>query len=173
MDFNLPMMQQGQQPMQDPNQMQDPSQQPMQGPSQQPMMDSGQGQSDQAAQNQQPFPATPAEAMQFSNDMLEAFTSDQIEANLTQQLQSMPEQERDKALGVMAGQFVGSMVANVRGQTGNRPFEMDLVLGAVRATINELAEMGADVGINFTNQEKAGAMDFAVRILDQAGRGQR
>ena len=118
----------------------------------------------------QPFPADKAEAMQFSNDILQVIYDERTHDNIVQQLSQVDEQAGiGKGVGLIAGNLVGNRVADVRGQTG-RKIEMKLVVDGVKAVITELGEIAEGEGF-FTMQaaDRKDALVASVGMLDQMG----
>ena len=121
------------------------------------------------SQNAKPFPATKAEALQFSNDLLQVLYDERTHGNIVKQLSEVPQESIGHGVGVIAGNIVGNRVADVRGQTG-RKLEMKLVVDAVKAVITELSEIAEGEGFfTLAPADRKTAFITVVDMLDKMG----
>ena len=123
----------------------------------------------QASGGKKPFPATKAEALQFSNDLLQVLYDERTYPNIVKQLSDVPAESIGNGVGMVAGNLVGNRIADVRGQTG-RQIEMKLVVDAIKAVITELGEIAAGEGFFELNPEdRTVAFKTVVQMLDKMG----
>jgi len=139
-----------------------------------PMMNGAQDQSGPPAQvppaqNAKPFPATKAEALQFSNDLLQVLYDERTHGNIVKQLSEVPQESIGHGVGAIAGNIVGNRIADVRGQT-RRKIEMKLVVDAVKAVITELGEIAEGEGFfELAPADRTIAFKTVVQMLDKMG----
>ncbi len=120
-----------------------------------------------------PFPSSQAEAMQFSNDILQTLYDDKTHENIIKQLSSVGENEKTHSVGMIAANTVGDRVTDVKAQTG-RPIEMELAVGAVERVVSELVEMAAGNGMfKMTPEEEQASVKASLDILDGIEGGQQ
>lgn len=131
-------------------------------------------QAQQAGQKKPPFPANKAEAMQFSNDILQVIYDERTHAGIVKQLSEVDEQTGiGTGVGLIAGNLVGNRVADVRGQTG-RQLEMKLVVDGTKAVITELGEIADGEGLfTLSPEDRKQALIASVNILDKMGEGKQ
>ena len=123
----------------------------------------------QPQQNTKPFPATKAEALQFSNDLLQVLYDERTHRNIVKQLSEVPQESTGHGVGVVAGNIVGNRIADVRGQT-RRKIEMKLVVDAIKAVITELGEIAAGEGFfELSPADRKTAFLTVVQMLDKMG----
>lgn len=133
-----------------------------QGQAQQPQ---GQGQPAQGGQ-QEPFPADKAEALQFSNDILQILVDPQVHTNNIKGLSQIEEAHKVEGIALMASNLVGDRVTDVKAQTG-RPIEMRLAIGAIRSVVDEFAETAEGEGFfSMSVPEKQQSIQRAAETLD-------
>ena len=121
-------------------------------------------------QGKKPFPATKAEALQFSNDILQVIYDERTHGGIVKQLSDVDEQAGiGNGVGIIAGNLVGNRVADVRGQTG-RKLEMKLVVDGTKAVITELGEIADGEGLfTMSPEDRKQALITSINILDQMG----
>ena len=125
----------------------------------------------QGQQGQKPFPSDYGEAKQFSNDLKQVLYDDTTHDNIIKQISRVGE-DKPQGVGMIVANVIGDRVGDVRAQS-NRPIEMKLVAGAARMVIEEIAEIAENSGaFEMAPEEKQGAMEIAVSILDDMSRGQ-
>jgi hypothetical protein len=148
-----------------------PMAQPVPAPQGQPVPAPQQGQPTAAPQQgKKPFPATKAEALQFSNDILQVIYDERTHGGIVKQLSDVDEQAGiGNGVGIIAGNLVGNRVADVRGQTG-RKLEMKLVVDGTKAVITELGEIADGEGLfTMSPEDRKQALITSINILDQMG----
>ena len=123
----------------------------------------------QPQQNSKPFPATKAEALQFSNDLLQVLYDERTHGNIVKQWSEVPQESIGPGVGAIAGNIVGNRIADVRGQT-RRKIEMKLVVDAVKAVITELGEIAEGEGFfELAPADRTIAFKTVVQMLDKMG----
>jgi len=151
-------------------QQQDQQSPPMSPAEQQPAEQQGQ-QQEGGGNSKNPFPESEAEALKFSNDILQVIHDERTHGNIVKQLDDVDDSAKGQGVGVIAAHIVGNRVADVRGQTG-RKIEMRLVVGALQAVVSELSAIAQDNKFfEMSPKEKQQALESSVAILDQMGKG--
>lgn len=118
-----------------------------------------------------PFPSDQAEAMQFSNDILQVLYDERTHDNIIKQLSMVGDKDKTHSVGVIAANVVGDRVTDVKAQTG-RPIEMELAVGAVERVVGELMVMGKGNGFfEMTPEEEQAAVKASIDILDGIEQG--
>lgn len=117
------------------------------------------------------FPQNRAEALKFSNDMLEVLYNEEINNNLVKQIASLPKQvPAETGIGMIAAQLLGNRFADVRAQTG-RPIDIRYAAGAANAVATEIVGIAEKLGTKLDDKQKIGVLKEASRFIDDAAMG--
>jgi hypothetical protein len=118
-----------------------------------------------------PFPSSHAEALQFSNDILQVLYDERTHGNIIKQLSNVGEPDKAHSVGLIAANTVGDRVSDVRAQTG-RPIEMELAVGAVESVVKELSTMAKGNGFfEMSPDEEQAAVKSSIETLDGIEQG--
>ena len=112
------------------------------------------------------YPASEAEAMQFSNDLMQVMYDEKTHGNIIKQLSSVGEKDKTHSVGMIAANVVGDRITDMKGQTG-RPIEMEYTVKGVERVVNELASIAQGNGVfEMSEGEEQKAVEGAIQILD-------